>query len=363
MGRFLKQLYSLSLSPSFSPLEHFISSVVSQIPVPVQGGRPFYVVLDAALISQSSRSMQPIKFELPPKCFFPPMDLDFSGPMRCLSLDHMLMIFCLLLQESKVIFLCSSNALLTDVMETFRALLFPLRWSSCFVTRLPDLLSGLLQAPGGFMIGIHMLLYKDTDKQHDKSGADDIFSRYGADEVWAQSLQGGTFIVDLSEDNIYYFDGKNAEVMSAAKILSILRVMPTGPLNKLQSKLSNIAKKFCLCPQDIVHAQFDSVFEFHSFDADMLPAGVHWSDFPTMEVRDCFLRFMVDLLSDYSRYVIAIPNSSPSTFRTFREMFKVEVVIITIVALHITKFTCCIFFTFRHTYNMLINLPSKFWRR
>lgn len=324
MGRFLKQLYSLSLSRSFFPIEHFIASVVSQIPVPVAGGRPLYVVLDAALISHSSRSMQPIKFELPPRCFFPPMDLDFSGPMRCLSLDHILAIICLLLQEHKLIFLCASNALLTDVMETFRSLLFPLTWSTCFVTRLPDLLSGLLQAPGGFMIGLHVPASLDISSVDGKKN-DDIFSKYGTDHVWTSSLQGGTYIVDLSEDNILFFDGKETELLVPGKISSILRVLPGGPLQKLQMKLAKIAKTFNLCPQNVGHAQFDSVFEFQSFDADTLPAGVLWSDFPTMEVRDGFLKFMTDVLGDYSRYIISSPFISTSEFRTFKELFAVEV--------------------------------------
>lgn len=284
------------------------------------------MVLDAALISHSSRSMQPIKFELPPKCFFPPMDLDFSGPMRCLSLDHLLAIFCLLLQESKIIFICASNALLTDVMETFRALLFPLTWSSCFVTRLPDLLSGLLQAPGGFMIGLHMLTSRSPNTNDNKKvPKEDIFSKYGADQVWTSSLQAGTYIVDLSEDNISYYNGNNTELLSSLKISNILRVLPTGPLSKLQAKLSFIANKFRLCPQNVGHAQFDSVFEFQSFDADTLPVGVLWSDFPTMTVRDAFLRFMADLLGDYSRYMISSSFFSSTDFQTFKELFSVEV--------------------------------------
>lgn len=287
------------------------------------------MVLDAALISHSSRSMQPIKFELPPKCFFPPMDLDFSGPMRCLSLDHLLAIFCLLLQETKIIFTCASNALLTDVMETFRALLFPLTWSSCFVTRLPDLLSGLLQAPGGFMIGLHMTTSQVVGATSDtkKMSQGNIFSKYGTDQVWTSSLQVGTYIVDLSEDNISFFNGKDTELLSSAKVSNILRVLPSGPLNKLQTKLSSVASMFRLCPQNVGHAQFDSVFEFQSFDADTLPMGVLWSDFPTMTVRDAFLRFMADLLGDYSRYIISSPFFASTDFQTFRELFSVEVCI------------------------------------
>jgi DENN (AEX-3) domain len=39
-------------------------------------------------------------------------------------------------------------------MEGFRSLLFPLEWQSLYVPILPAALSGCLEAPGGFMIGI-----------------------------------------------------------------------------------------------------------------------------------------------------------------------------------------------------------------
>ena len=153
MRRYLRQLYSLSISSLECPLEYFITSVVAQVPLPIEGGRSFNLQLDAALITSASRAMAPIRFEIPPARFFPQMDLDFSGPLRCLSVEKLLSVFCLMLQEAKIVFICHSNALLTEVMETLRSLLFPLSWSSCFVSRLPDALAGLLQALGGFMIG------------------------------------------------------------------------------------------------------------------------------------------------------------------------------------------------------------------
>ena len=76
--------------------------------------------------------MVPICLELPPPVCFPPMDVDFSGPLRCLSGDFMICIFAvwlcvivenimtvfsLMLQESKIVFLCCSNALLTEVLK------------------------------------------------------------------------------------------------------------------------------------------------------------------------------------------------------------------------------------------------------
>jgi hypothetical protein len=147
MRRFLRQLYSLSFSTLQCPLEYYIASVVHQVPFPLEGGRPFHVTLDVALISHTSKSMAPIEFALPGAYSFPLMDVDFAGPLRCLSVEHLLAVFALMLRESKLLFLCESNTMLTEVMETLRALLFPLSWSSAFVPRLPVALTGLSSCP------------------------------------------------------------------------------------------------------------------------------------------------------------------------------------------------------------------------
>jgi len=149
MRRYLRQLYAISLSAARLPLETFVSSVVAQIPLPVEGGRPFHVILDAALIAPTSKPMASIHLELPEAHAFPFLDLDFSAPLRGLSVEHLLALFVLLLRESKLVFVSTSNALLTETMETLRHLLFPLHWASTFVSRLPAVLSDILLAPGG----------------------------------------------------------------------------------------------------------------------------------------------------------------------------------------------------------------------
>lgn len=329
MGRYLKQLYSLSLSPIFCPLEYFISSVVSRVPLPVEGGRPFHVVLDASLISLTSKSMAPICFDLPSKYSFPHMDVDFAGPLRCLSIDHLLAIFTLLLRESKVVFICSSNALLTEVMETFRSLLYPLSWSSCFITRLPDSLCGVLQAPGGFMIGMHVVNSDVTDmtdvninEPSEKLEEEQIDSvKFIADHDWIHNLQSGTFIADLTQDRIYLYENKKTELLSSSRTAQILKSLPPASYRKIYHKIQIIADKYQLCPQkfdEMGLSQFDSAFDF-SGDPKR-----NWNDFPTNDVRDAFLVLMCELLADFSRY-IRPPSSLSIQGATIRELFKIEV--------------------------------------
>jgi len=125
------KLYSLFLTLSF-----YVPSNT--------GGRPFHVTLDVALISYTSKPMAPIEFSLPDTSSFPLMDVDFAAPLRCFSVENVLLLFALMLKECKLLFVCESNTMLTECMETMRALLFPLDWSSCFVPRLPNALLGEL---------------------------------------------------------------------------------------------------------------------------------------------------------------------------------------------------------------------------
>jgi hypothetical protein len=331
MRRYLRHLYSISLSASICPLEHFISSVVAQVPLPVEGGRPFHVVLDAALISLTSRPLIPVVFELPPVRFFPMMDLDFAGPMRCLNLDTMLAVFMMMLRESKILFVSCSNTMLTETMETLRALLFPLTWPSTFVSRLPNSLTGLLQAPGGFMLGLH-LDPVEVFHQSRLTTQDEILSevrKYIQTMHFEYPMVHGTYVVDLTSSSIYQFNGKHVELLNANHIENLLRVVPHGPRLRLRDKLRLIADEYHIAPQISGLEEFDSAFDFQSHnvegDDSTSVSAKKWEQFPTLDVRDAFLSLMIDILGDYTQYIIPpTEDLTADTFRTFKEEFAVK---------------------------------------
>jgi hypothetical protein len=355
MGRYLKHIYSLSLSSSICPLEHFITSVVSEIPLPCPGGRPFHVVLDAALIAPTSRPMKPIIFKIPNHRFFPLMDLDFAGPLRCLSVDIMLTVFVLMLREAKMVFLSSSNTMLTETMETLRCLLFPLCWSSCFVSRLPHSLSGLLHAPGGFLVGIHLEpseLLGSSPSFSSSSSSSSKLSKNSLQEMMKNYIQhmhfdypmlSGTYIIDLNSNNTYQFNGKYSESLSNSQIDSILKSIPSGPKLRLKAKLCKIAEEYNIGPQEAGFEELDSAFDFSSSSSITSSASptlgddghdmmineednkIHWEMFPTLELRDAFMSFMIDFLGDYPKFMKP-PNDEliEDTYRTFQEEFAVN---------------------------------------
>ncbi|CAN0496321.1 unnamed protein product, partial [Scytosiphon promiscuus] len=50
---------------------------------------------------------------MPPDAWLPLMDIDFTAPFRCLSVQSVLTVFALMLQEATILFLSSRAELLT----------------------------------------------------------------------------------------------------------------------------------------------------------------------------------------------------------------------------------------------------------
>jgi hypothetical protein len=334
MRRYLRQLYSLSLSATPLPLEYYVSCLVAQVPSPMEGGRQFHVLLDGALIAPTSRALKPIKFDLPVKKGFPHMDLDFAAPLRCLSVELVLAVFVLLMREAKVAFMCTSGTLLTETMETLRSLLFPLTWSSTFVSRLPKALSGLLQAPGGFMVGLHVeekRMYAPEEKETMSPlslGSPKRPKKTLPSEIiaWLETMTVGTYVVDLNECAIFQHRSSAIPVQLEYKeIQALLETVPTLPRKRLEFFLNRIASDFSMGPSTGGLEQFDSAFDMKPQITAEENRSATWDSFPTMELRDSFLVFMMDVLGQYPSFIIPpAENLGKSVFRTFQEQFDIS---------------------------------------
>ena len=322
MRQFLRQIYSLSLSSlsltECPPLECFISSVVGVVPCPMEGGRPLHVVMDAALISREAKSMRPVCFHVPYGRSFPLMDYDFSGPLRCFSVEVVLAVFTLMLREAKLLFICKSNHILTEAMETLRALLFPLSWASCFVPRLPADLLGLLQAPGGFMIGAHVPVVK-----YKYAGI------YLKELHSKRALVPGTYVVDLTGNSLYQYTRKGMLHFDVVQPEDVYSELPFAPRCRLHAALKKIAIEFKIGPQSTSLDELDcNAMEggvIRASMADKEASVDKWELFPTLPLRDSFMVFMIDFLGDYIQCIV--PPSADlqrDSYRTFQEEFRIK---------------------------------------
>lgn len=317
MRGFLSQSYSMSLSQLSYPLEYYIAALVSHVPLPWPGGRSFHYIQDIALINTTSKSLPPLIFDLPNASIsYPFLDLDFSSPLRCLSISNLLVVFILLLRESKIVFICQSNNIMTEVMETLKHLLFPLTWATTYVSRLPHSLMGLFEALGGFMIGYNLVeesncdrdfnwswssdnsidnnnssnddcgntnKNKDNKKKKAKSNQNvddnsknstiDIEADFNNNE-WIDSLAPCTYVIDLTGNMIYYTrntrhhhhtspssssspSDHKLQPLTVSEKAEFIATLPHQSFLRIQDKLTKICQYYSVGPQRSGFDQFD----------------------------------------------------------------------------------------------------------
>ena len=193
----------------------------------------------------------------------------------------------------------------------------------------------MLQAPGGFMIGLHMMEDSENDVEVVESQWNRRFGdRKAVQQVkWTHSLQPGTFVVDLSHNEIFQYGSVHEQApLGPAWVTATVNTLPPGPRKRLQKKLQKIATDFSLGPQAVGLEKFDSAFEFQTLDegpghgpSSSSSSSAACGEFPTLELRDSFMVFMADVLGNYPKYIIPpLEDMSADTYRTFKEGFSVD---------------------------------------
>ncbi len=86
------------------------------------------------------------------------VDFDLHLPLLLLSIEDILKIIACILTEQRLIFICSNQALIPLVIESFFAFIEPFKWRRTYVPILPDRLADLIEAPGPFIMGCHSRL-------------------------------------------------------------------------------------------------------------------------------------------------------------------------------------------------------------
>lgn len=273
---FLQQIYRISLSPSSVPLERYIAYFTHYMPLPPPGQHALNLHLDLGLNDRvENSSLTPIKLQLPDARSLPLMDLDYEAPFRCLSLDNVLKIFVLLLMEERLLFISSSTSLLTEVTETILTLLFPFEWMSCYIPRLPNKLTEILDAPGSFLIGIY------TE---------------GTTDSWVlPQLSDPLFVVDLDRNCIVDAEGK-LDYVAAMENLPLLETLREKLRGELERTAVTVKTAEAL-------RERDSAFELPAVPGSELEDGP--ANKPKLNpdvIRDAFLVFMCELLGNYTRF-------------------------------------------------------------
>lgn len=321
--RWLAALYTLALSALEIPLEHVVAHAVGRVPAPCRGGAP--------LSMRVNPSLPPIQVKLvrePPDAELPP--LGASSTIRslfaCFEPQDAVAAFSAALLERRLLLVSKRAALVSDVAEALRALLFPLRWEGVYVPRLALPILETLDFPGAILAGVD---------------AGDRGQRLAECAVEKARESGGYVILFLDEGHIEYDDGGFFYSSSSSSKL------PENLASQLAKRWAKVADVAGVGPRDRDRAVAEEVFDnapapsalrfnkrrannktfYDSSDDDLDDCGPpEWTSGCERAARDAALTAVVSLLDGYSDHLV-VPHvdyysvSSASLFNE-EEFFK-----------------------------------------
>ncbi|XP_066576519.1 DENN domain-containing protein 4C [Amia ocellicauda] len=261
--KFLMFLYKLSVSgPHPLPIEKHISHFMHNVPFPSPQRPRILVQLsahDTLILSQ-------------PVCTPLPLSgADFITLLMNLGPENCATVLLFVLLESKILLHSLRPAVLTGVAEAVVAMIFPFQWQCPYIPLCPLSLSGVLNAPCPFIIGVDSRYFDLYDPPPD------------------------VVCVDLDTNTIYMSDDKKHYNW---------KHLPKKPCKALLNSLSSLHHQLATVHRTV---QEGSAVEMTPIEADF-----SWHKKMTgmeMEIQEAFLRFMASILKGYRAYLKPITQA------------------------------------------------------
>ncbi|EFC38180.1 predicted protein [Naegleria gruberi] len=254
---FLTQMYRISITPSKIPIERFISNFIFEVPLPCQGKvQVHYSIGDKEIF-----------ITRPPPNELPMAEVDFELLFCTLSIENIMILFDLVLQEKKILFTSSHVALLTQISEIICHLVFPFKWHHIYIPLLPAKCAEFLFAPVPFMMGL------------------------AKDFVNNIEIPSDVFQIDLDNNQIV-----------CSKQQSIPN-LPEKQKIRLQNTLNSLVRTKVGSQRAIDKLHFvDLAYAMAPITEEIDPKTGEAFPFPTREVRMAFTRFFVSLFFKYKNF-------------------------------------------------------------
>jgi len=132
------------------PLEVYIKYLTSTIPIPPRG---FYK------ISLQLFDTDKLEISFPPPNTLPICDINFCHLAKCLSPENVIKVINYILLERHVIFISNRIELLTPVIESILALIYPFEYQLIYLPIVPYKLIDILQTTCPYLLGVHRSLF------------------------------------------------------------------------------------------------------------------------------------------------------------------------------------------------------------
>ena len=190
------------------------------------------------------------------------MNISNISLLNIFSIDHLLIIYKLILSEKRILFIDKYYHRLAEVTDSFITLLYPLQWNHTYIPIMSDQMIKYVETFLPYINGIHdslLPLVKNIFKANEEEENEEIFLVYINDDK-----------IKLSS----YLCGKKS-----SKSKYIQENIPPFP-SELEKKLKNKLKK--------IKNKIDSEKSKETLE---------------LEMRDAFIEFFIDMLGDYDKYL------------------------------------------------------------
>ena len=190
------------------------------------------------------------------------MNVSIISLLNIFSIDHLLIIYKLILSEKRILFIDKYYHRLAEVTDSFITLLYPLQWNHTYIPIMSDQMIKYVETFLPYINGIHdslLPLVKNIFKANEEEENEEIFLVYINDDK-----------IKLSS----YLCGKKS-----SKSKYIQENIPPFP-SELEKKLKNKLKK--------IKNKIDSEQSKETLE---------------LEMRDAFIEFFIDMLGDYDKYL------------------------------------------------------------
>jgi len=186
---FLTQLFRVSLSESKIPIEDYVVHFFNCVPVP-----KFNSLGGLSLTYDGTRKSQTVAtFQINSLNEYGVTDFDYEVLFQCLSISNVFHVIALLLLEQKVIFHSKHKCILTPLIQSILALIFPIKWTGIYIPLCSTSLIAVLDAPVPFLIGLD-----STEVCNINILADDIYTV----DMDNDRILGGIYNEKISDETL-----------------------------------------------------------------------------------------------------------------------------------------------------------------
>lgn len=252
-------IYTVYIENFPIPLETLVGNILGCIQVPPPGGPQVRFSIGAG----DRQALQP-----PSSQTLPVSQSSVHLLFQELGIRNVLVLFCAVMTEQKILFQSRSYSRLTDACRALTALMYPFKYSHVYIPLLPAALVEILSTPTPFVMGVHSSLKTDVSELMD------------------------VIVADLDGGNIVVPDGLS------------LSLLPEPLLTNTQESLSLVLQPLLCCAD-------------HAFP----PPVTNRPSPPALldkEIRAIFMRTFAQLLQGY-RSCLTIIRIHPKPVITFHK--------------------------------------------